>query len=399
MGAALLLLDQPVVRICRRSTARGQRGVQLYPGNPRALEALAAEYSFDRRHALPAEDSALVPAGQTQAEYFAAQRVLTLRQAAACPNMGHYFPSPVDQAAFHLRLSAAFDDARQYREALVQAQAAIRLDPENYFACERLAHTYLRLKELQQAKKVFERRGQLLPSDARTQATHYTNFGHLLLFDLDRADLAFPKFRQAAISIAQLPEGLRHQFVMADIGLARREIRLGERQRGYQLIMQVLNADPQNALAGLVLAEYHSRSEHWQEAAGIYEQLIRAYSVVYPWFDWYYEALRGYQWVCICTGQLRQASLMWDQAVEKEPSRPEPAAFRAWSFAIAGHEDRIFAHGDLEEQWAGRFVRPAHQYCRMQRRDNRSGFRIHVELYARGAAGADKKHCTGEKRI
>jgi tetratricopeptide (TPR) repeat protein len=338
LGAVLLLLNQPVVRVCRRPVSRGQRIVQLYPGDPRALEALSAEYNFARSHPLPAADLALLPPGQTQAEYFLSQRVLTLREAAAAPHLERYFPGPADLAPFHRRLSAAFADALQYSDALAQARLALRLEPDNYRTWVRLAHAYVGLEDFQQAEQAFQRCEQLLPADTLTQAIHYTNFGRMLLFDLERADLAFPKFRRAVALKRELPARYQRELAVADIGLARCEIRLGKGERGYQLIRQVLDADSQNVLAGLVLAEYHFRSEHWREAAAIYEQVIHGYPAAYPWFDWYYEALRGYQWVCIRTGRLRDAALMWDQAVQVEPRRRELLSFRAWSLALAGED-------------------------------------------------------------
>jgi tetratricopeptide (TPR) repeat protein len=350
LGAVLLLLTQPVVRICRRPVANGQRIVQLYPGDPRALEALSAQYNFARSHLLSAEDLALVPAGQTQAEYFLVQRLLTLRQAAATPNLDYFFPGPADLAPFHRRLSAAFADLRQYADALSQAQAAQRLDPDNYRTWVRLAHAYVGLGDFQRARNAFERCEQLLPSDPLAQATHYTNFGRLLLFDLQRADLALPKFRQAVALKRELPQRYQRDLAVADIGLARCEIRQGSGERGYQIIMEVLDADPQNALAGLVLAEYHFRSEHWQQAAAVYEELIRAYPTAYRWFDWYYEALRGYQWVCIRMGKLREAALMWEHAVQVEPGRRELRSFRAWSLALAGEEGADAAISELLAQ-------------------------------------------------
>ena len=347
IAAVLLLLNQPVVRICRRPVANGQRVVQLYPGDPRALEGLSAQYNFARGHALTADDLAQVPAGQTQAEYFLSQRLLTLRQAAATAGLERFFPRASDLAPFHRRVSAAFADLRQYRDALTQAEAALRLEPENYRTWVRLAHAYVGLEDFEQATKAFERCEQLLPADALTQATHYTNYGRLLLFNLERADLAFPKFRQAVLLKGEVPARYHRELAIADIGLARCEIREGKGERGYELVMQVLNADPQNALAGLVLAEYHFRSEHWQEAAAVYEQLIRAYPVAYRWFDWYYEALRGYQWVSIRTNRLREAALMWDHAVQVQPGRRELLSFRAWSLAIAGESGAEAAINDL----------------------------------------------------
>jgi tetratricopeptide (TPR) repeat protein len=314
----LMLVTCGIVRTYRAPVARASRIAQMYPTDPRALEALAAAFHFAATHPLPTEDLALAPAGQPVRPFFLRERLETLRAAAATPNLARYFPGAADLAPFHRRLSAAFADLGEFGDALVHAQAAAELEPDEFRTWVRLAHAYAGLRRYEDAVRAFERCETLLPEDPLTRATHYTNFGRLLLFELDRADLAYPKFRKAVELKAQLPAKYRRALRIADIGLARCEIRVGQGARGYQLIMAVLDDNPQDALAGLVLAEYHLRSHHWEEAWQIYAMLIEAYPAVYSRLDWYYEALRGFDAACAQLGRWSDAVLAWNHAVEQQ---------------------------------------------------------------------------------
>ena len=328
LAALLLLWSLPHVKMYRSTLQRRQRLVAQNPGDPRALEALASACDFASNHAITADDFAQVPRESDQYVYFLTRFAQTLRQAAATPNLETYFPGPEDRAPFHRRLSNMFKMLRQYPDSLTQAEIARNLQPDTYFTWVRLAHAYQGLRRWDDAVQAYERCEALLPDDPGTRATHFTDFGYLLLFDLERPELAYPKFRAA------IATGAARSF--AEVGLARCEIRVGEGARGYEMVMRVLDRNPQNALAGLVLAEYHLRSHHWTEAANVYAALLAAYPTVYPQIEWYYEALRGYQSVCAQTGQFRDAALAWDQAVARHPERPEFRAFRVWALACEG---------------------------------------------------------------
>jgi len=334
-----LLVTSSVVRTYRAPVARANRIVQLYPADPRALEALAAAYHFAAAHPVPVDDLALVPADQAPRGFFLRRRLETLRAAADTPNLARYFPRAADLAPFHRRLSAAFADLGEFGDALRQAQAAAQLEPDGFRTWVRLAHAYVGMRRYDDAIRAFERCEELLPEDLLTRATHYTNFGRLLLFDLERANLAYPKFRMAVRLKAQLPTKYRRALRIADIGLARCEIRVGQGARGYELIMAVLDDNPQDALAGLVLAEYHLRSHHWGEARQIYGMLIAAYPAVYSRSDWYYEALRGFDSACAQLGRWSDAVQAWDHAAEQHPDSREFRSFRVWALACAGDEE------------------------------------------------------------
>lgn len=107
------------------------------------------------------------------------------------------------------------------------------------------------------------------------------------------------------------------------------QIRYGEGAVGYQLISEVLHADPTNAQAGLILAEYHLRSHHWDRAAKVYDALIRDDPTNYT-------ALRGYHEVCLQSGRPQDAVPAWSDAVERAPDRREFRSYFVWALALAG---------------------------------------------------------------
>jgi len=339
LAAIELLWSVPHTFMYRSPLLRAERLVALSPGDPRGLEALAAEFNFATTHPLPPDDLARVPPGQTRYGFFLDRYVEALRAAAGTDNLARYFPTAADRAGFHRRLSHGFRLARQYQESLEQAQRAQELEPEAYLTWRRLAHAYQGLQRWDEALQAYQRCEERLPADLQTRAAHYTDFGYLLLFDLDRAEEAYPRF-QAALATGHAP-------TVARVGLARCEIRVGEGSVGYDIVMKVLNENPQDALAGLVLAEYHLRSHHWQDAAGVYETLLAAYQRVYYQFDWYYEALRGFESVCAQTGRWRDALLAWDAALQLHPDRREFKSFRVWAAAGAGVCDEARRLADL----------------------------------------------------
>ena len=331
LAAGLLLWSLPYVKMFRSSLRRAERIVALNPGDPRALEALAVAYDFSADHAPPADDLARLPANQPPREYFLTRSVETLRQAAAIENLEQYFPGPDDRGPFHRRLSNMFKMLGQYSDSLAQAELARDLQPDVYLTWVRLAHAYQGLGRIDEALAAYDRCEQLLPDSPQVRATHFTDVGYLLLVELERADLAFPKF-QAAVATGCAR-------TLAYIGLARCEIRVGEGARGLDIIAQILHADPQNAFAALVLAEYHLRSNHWEEAATTYGALVATYPSVYARQSWYYEALRGFQSACGHLGRWHDAAMAWDQAVRLHPESREFRSFRVWALACADDEN------------------------------------------------------------
>jgi tetratricopeptide (TPR) repeat protein len=330
LGAGLHLWTLPYVQVERSTLQSRTRIARLNPGDPRALEALARGYDFASNHAVPRDDLAEVPAGRPPYVYFLSQAVRTLREAATAPNLERYFPGPADRASFHRRLAYAFKLARQYQASLEQAETARQLQPEAFLTWVRLAHAYQGLGRWDEAVHAYERCEELLPNLPKTRAVHFTDFGYLWLFQLGRADLALPKF-QAATATGAAP-------TLASIGLALCEIRAGEGARGAAMIRDVLAAEPQNMLAGLVLAEYHLRSHHWPQAFSTYGSLIAAYPAMYANYEWYYEALRGFHEVCAQTGDWHDAVVAWDAAVRVHPESRAFRSFRVWALACVGDD-------------------------------------------------------------
>lgn len=118
------------------------------------------------------------------------------------------------------------------------------------------------------------------------------------------------------------------------------QIRYGEGAVGYQLISEVLHADPTNAQAGLILAEYHLRSHHWDQATKVYDALIRDDPTNYT-------ALRGYHEVCLQSGRPQDAVPAWSDAVEHAPHRREFRSYFVWALALAGDAATADAARDL----------------------------------------------------
>jgi tetratricopeptide (TPR) repeat protein len=331
LAAVLVLSALPHTHAFRSTIRRGEWLVRLNPGDPRALEALANAYNFATNRPLPADDLAKVPAGTGRYPYFLERTITTLRTAAAASNLELYFPGPEDRAPFHRRLSNLFKLTGQFEESLAQARIAHEMQPDVFFTWLRLAHAYHGLGRWDEAQAAYKRCETLLPDDPGTRATHFTDFGYLLLFDLERPTEAVDKFRAA------VETGVARD--LAYIGLARCEILVGHGATGRDLVLGVLDRNPQDALAGLTLALYHLSSRNWDEAAQLYAGIAAAYTHVYWQFPWYYEALRGLQSAALRTGRLREAVLAWDEAVQRHPSSLELRAFRLWALACEGRTD------------------------------------------------------------
>ncbi|MGD8450979.1 MAG: tetratricopeptide repeat protein [Phycisphaerae bacterium] len=331
VGAALMVANLSQVSLYRSTVQRGEQVARLNPGDPRALEAEAVSYSFAKDHRLPTDDVASIPAGGNQYNYFNERCLKSLRAAAGAKDLAHYFPGPADRAPFHRRLSFMFKNAHDFAASLEQAELARELQPDAFLTWVRLAHAYHGLQRWDGAVAAYTRCEELLPKDPLTQATHFCDFGYLYLFDMKRPDLAWPKF-QAAVATGHAPP-------LAFIGLALCEIRVGEGGRGAAILSQILDDNPNDALAALALAEYHLRSEHWDDALVLYGALIQTFPAVYQRYDWYYEALRGFQTLCTQFGEWEAAARAWDNAVRLRPDSRELRSFRVWAITCAGEED------------------------------------------------------------
>jgi len=338
LGAVVLFGTMPHTQNARSVIQRAERVVRLNPYDPRALEMLAAAYDFARNHELLLTDYSPKPGAEEPAEqqfrYFNAKLTETLRRAAATPNLSTYFPNAADRAQFHRRLSFRMLTAGAAEDALVQAQAAVQLEPVDFNSWKRLAHALQALGRWVEAAEAYERATALLPADPETRAVHFTDQGALLLDCMQRPDLALRAFRRA-VETGVAPQA-------AWLGLAQCEIRAGEGARGAAVLEQILKGDPNNLDALLLLGEFHLRSHHWQEAGAVYGTILKVWPT-------HYAALRGYHEVCAQTGAWEQALVAWSDALELLPDERAFRSFRVWALACAGDEsagtaaDRLLA--------------------------------------------------------
>jgi cytochrome c-type biogenesis protein CcmH/NrfG len=330
LGLVMLLWDLPQCSATRGSISRAKRVAQLYPGDPRGLEALAAAYDFAQWHPLASGDLKVLPKNADQLVFFRRLWQETLFNVATCEHLSSYFPGPDDRGPFHRRLSYRFLRAGLPEQSLAQAQEAHKLLPEEYTTWVRLAQAYRALGRLDETAVAYDRAELLLPVDAKTRATHFADYGYMLMFDLGRDADACAKF-SAADAATELPP------LPARIGLAVCYIRYGDRAAGFQLIGEVLNdprlrANPAQAVqAGLVLAEYHLRSHHWREAGMVYAALLRDDPTNYA-------ALRGLTEVCVQADTAADSVPAWRTALRLQPGRREFRSFVVWVAALAAAE-------------------------------------------------------------
>ncbi|MBU0638004.1 MAG: hypothetical protein KKB50_04005 [Planctomycetes bacterium] len=327
LAFAMLLWDLPHCHAARSTLRRARRIVQLYPGDPRALEALAMAYDFARNHELPADDRPPPPADSQvdprghQFHYFNEKLEPTLLEAASAPNLTYYFPGPDDRAPFHRRLAFRLLTVGNPTQAFAQAELAYKLQPDSYWTWKQLALALWALERYDEALLAYAKVEQLLPDDAEEWAMRLTEFGELLLRHFDRPAEARPKY-VAALQTGRAP-------IEASIGLALCEIRIGQGADGLRLIRQVLTADPTNLDALLVLGEYHLRSHHWPQAAALYGGILDQRPT-------FYEALRGFHEVSAQTNRWGSAAQRWREALAQAPGERILRSFTAWAEACAG---------------------------------------------------------------
>jgi tetratricopeptide (TPR) repeat protein len=332
IALGMLLVDLPQCAVARSTIQRARTAVQLNSGDPRALEGLAAAYDFAQDHPLPRADQEAVPPGVGQLAHFHKLWLETLTQAADSANLAHYFPGPDDRGPFHWRLSYHFLRAGEPQRSLDQALEAQKLLPDAFMTWKRLAYAYQALGQLTDAACAYDECAKRLPADPLTRAVYFTDFGSLLIFDLDRDAEACREFA-AAVETGRAP-------LQAKLGLALCQIRYGDGSKGFQLISEVLRTDPGNVRAGLVLAEYHLRSHHWEQAAKVYDAILRDDPT-------HYTALRGFHEVCLQTGHMERAVIAWQDAAQREPARREFRSYLVWALALARMESAAPAANEL----------------------------------------------------
>lgn len=315
------------VRWSRSCVQKAERVVRLNPGDPRALEMLAAAYDFSRNHATPAIDRPVLPPDtrvdprQFQFDYYNERFADTLARSASATGLSRYFPGDADRAQYHRRLSYRFLTAGRPESSLAQAETARLLEPDAHATWLCLARAQRALGRFDAAAAAYAEAETRLPDAPITRAVHFTEFGELLLQRLERPDLAKPKY-EAAIATGLAPRP-------AWIGLARCEIRVGLGATGRDILLRVLEASPDDVDALLALGEYHLRSHHWDDAQQVYGRVLALSPTNY-------DALLGFHELCAQRGRWREAALAWDAALDGRPDDRRFLSFFAWSATCAG---------------------------------------------------------------
>ena len=164
------------------------------------------------------------PPARSQYSHFLWRVALLPAPGSSSPGPGNLLPGARRSGTISsASIACAKNDQAISRFSLEQALIARELQPEHYLTWVRLAHAYHGLQQWEQAIQAYQHCEQLLPSDAKTRAAHFTDFGYLLLFDLEQTESAYPKF-QAAVASGQARN-------LALIGLARCEVRVGQGAR------------------------------------------------------------------------------------------------------------------------------------------------------------------------
>lgn len=325
----MFLIDRVYCQKARTTILRAQRVVELYPGDPRALEYLAQAYDLaTTRETYEARDHA--------PEYFLTSAFESYTRAAGTADHNpRFFVSAHDQAAFRRRLSfrllqlgidAPSDMTVPARQnSLKQARIAIELEPDAPMSWVRLAQAQRSLGQWDEALAAYERLEGIIKRDAPNYALVYTEFGSLLSTKLQRHDQARQKF--------EIARRADPNFLPAAIGLARLEIRFGSGQAGFDLIREVLTHTPKNVDARLLEGEYHLRSNHWEDALASYLEILDAQPLRY-------DALRGFHGACANLGRWSDAIRGWDFAARNSPPGSEQEltyrSFEVWASACAG---------------------------------------------------------------
>ncbi|MCG3127159.1 MAG: hypothetical protein CHACPFDD_02017 [Phycisphaerae bacterium] len=329
-SAAFVFLNMIVCANARSSVLRAQRVLELYPGNPRATECLAAALSFASNHDC-AEYRAYGPQRLAQLAHAALHKA-----GAEAAGASTVFPTPGDRASFHRRLSYRLLGAGDAIASLAQAEAAREVEPDSTWTWTRLAHALRALDRRDEARAAYEQIEKRIKTDDPYYALRMTEFGTLMLNQFDDPATAAQKFRAALSADPTL--------AAAQVGLARSEIRGGLGASGLQIIQRYLGEHPGEVDALLVLAEYHLRSHHWDAAERIYSDVLREIPAQY-------EALRGFHEVCAQTDRWPDALAAWRRGVAATAAgtaeRLRLSSFAAWAAACAGDSETKGAIDDL----------------------------------------------------
>ncbi len=316
LGLALLPVARADAEDARVTLRRAERSADLDPADPRRLEFVAIAYRFNQSHA-PA-----LPPGQQPPDYTTLS-LATLRAAVeAAENAPHYFRDDADRAAFHRRISFRLTEYGAYDDSLRQALRAADFEPDQPRTLTRLAHAYRHLQRWEDARLIYERLTHNMPTDPQEACLRWTEYGDLLLYVYERADLAEEKYQRA------------HQTGKSSLrteqGLARVDVLVRDGTQGFVWAMNRLEQQPDDLDAARIVALYHLRHEQWPAAHDAY-----AYVLERDPRD--YESLRGFQHACLCCDRWNDTLLAWRQASSHDPAN---LVFRSFAvLAAAGTSD------------------------------------------------------------
>ncbi len=384
LGAAALPWDLKLCRHARSTLQRAERVTERHPADPRVSDFLAAAYSYGRNHPL-LEDKLAEPPNPTALF----EGTLTRAADLAEQNPRHFRDSH-DRAGFHRRMSFEWwklggdyermfaigprgsEEARQlleqarkagiaydqlpeharqmYERSLEQATRARDFEPEVGLTWTRLAHAYQSLGRWEEALQAYEEIDEILPDDARDRDLRLVEHAQLLLDRFNDPSEALYKFR-AALKLEDLDQDTKR---VAILGAARCEVLAGQGRDGFELALMVLRAEPHNLEAAKIIALYHLRSHNWEQARIAYSGILRQYPTDY-------EILRGFQNVCVNTGNWTDAAFAWQSAFEHAPRDLIFRAHFVWSAACTGEESAAeWANEVLETAPDNRFTCLAH---------------------------------------
>jgi len=317
-AAAVLPWDRTLCATARSSLRRAETTAAHFPNDPRVIEFLAATYDFCRDHECPA-----APADPGR---YADLTATTMRSAAETASAHpQYFPDERSRAEFHRRLSFNFWKLDMFADSLEQAEQARLFEPDAKMTWVRLAHGYRSLRRWPEALEAYDKLHEIIADDAPDRGLRLVEHADLLMTRFDDPKRALPLFREALMLEGLQPEALR----IAMLGAARCEVLVGHGRDGYNLAMQVFQAEPNNVEAAKIVAQYFLRSHEWKKAKVAYQGILSQYPIDY-------EALRGFQNVCLNSGAWADAAFAWQSAHERDPDNHIFHSHFIWSAACAG---------------------------------------------------------------
>lgn len=326
--AACAISMMPLARALASDTRdmirRAERILARDPEDPRRMENLAIAYGY-------ISDRPEMQAHYPGVDFLSAFPARIRAAGQAGIDAPRYFRNERDRAAFHRRISWKLLENRDADGAFQHAQLAAQFEPEAPMTLLTLARAYQAKADWRAEFEIFAKLEKNLPDDPGFKAIALTEFGDLLLTVLDRPDLAKERLRRAVQTQAA--------GTPAKLKLARCEILAGHGETGFQMAAAILAREPENVAAAEVIALFHARSHHWDDA-------LNAYAVILEREPTNYEALRGFHEVCMQTGRMHDAMIAWQDAVRLGgDSSPIYRSYFVWA-AACGNDPKTVEWAD-----------------------------------------------------